>query len=144
MKAMLIDPNARKMTEVKYSGDYRDIYKLIGADTFDVARINDEGDGIYIDDNGLENPVYNFIGIKGYPQPLAGKGLLLGCDVETGKSKEASVSKEWLKANVFWVELLFKNVWGVTPYGKKKPMLLSYDKMIEFLADGKYDLGDAA
>ena len=53
MKAYLIDPEKEEVTEVEYSGDYKDIYKLIDCSTFDIVGITPEGDCIYIDDDGL-------------------------------------------------------------------------------------------
>ena len=35
MKAYLIDPYETKVTEIEYSGNYEDIYKLIDCHTFD-------------------------------------------------------------------------------------------------------------
>jgi hypothetical protein len=82
MKAYLIDPFAKTVTEYEYNGDYKSIYVFIDASTFDVARL-DKGDGIYIDDNGLISGKHQeFFLVQGYPTPLAGKGLLLGCDNE--------------------------------------------------------------
>ena len=48
MKAYLIDPEKEEVTEVDYSGDYKDIYRLIDCSTFDVVGITPKGDGIYV------------------------------------------------------------------------------------------------
>lgn len=53
MKAFRIDPLNKKITEVEYNGDYKQIYNHINANTFDVATLYDNGDGAYIDDEGL-------------------------------------------------------------------------------------------
>lgn len=99
MQAFLIDPENLLIAAVEYSGNYREIYKHIGADCFDAARFNDKGDAAFIDDNGLLNNPQWFFQIEGYPQPLAGKGLVLGCDQE-GESVAPSVTLEWLLDNV--------------------------------------------
>jgi hypothetical protein len=91
MRAILIDPFTRSITEIDYSGNYEDIYTLIGRDTFTVAAINNRGDGIFVDDEGLLKPGQEFFWHDGYPQPLAGKGLVLGCD-EDGETVEPTVS----------------------------------------------------
>ena len=83
MKAILIDPFTRTVTEVEYSGNYQQIYDLIDCETFDCARINRHGDGIFVDDEGLiRDKEQAFFLHADYPQPLAGKGLVLGCDDE--------------------------------------------------------------
>jgi hypothetical protein len=113
MKAYLINPNDRKITEVDYTGDYTNIYTHIGADTFDVARFG-ESDCVYVDDEGLiKGPVYQFFAIHGHPQPLAGKGLVLGTDAE-GESVTPSCTLAWLKANVYWIESLGPKMFGIT------------------------------
>lgn len=95
MKAYLIDPIALDVTEVTLPGDYRDIYKLLGCEIFTVVTINEHGDGIYVDDEGLYVPNQVFFLHTDYPyQPLAGKGLVLGMDNETGESQDPHVSLE--------------------------------------------------
>ena len=86
MKAILINPHLATVTEVDYDGNYKSIYKLIKADTFDFVRLTSDGEGLYVDDNGL------FAGDQSYfiiqtpdmeePMQLAGPALLLGNDDE--------------------------------------------------------------
>jgi len=80
MKAFLIDPKEQTVTEVETEGTNRDIYRLIDAELFDVVRLNDEGDCIYVDDGGLSRSNQSFFQMDSYSAPLAGKGLVLGCD----------------------------------------------------------------
>ena len=44
MFGYLINPNDRTVKAVEYSGDYKDIYKLIDASTFDCADIDFDPD----------------------------------------------------------------------------------------------------
>lgn len=97
MIAYLIDPFERKVTEVEYSGQYQDIYKLIDAQTFDVARLRN-GDSIFIDDEGLMKS-NEFFMHRGYYNPLAGKGLVLGTD-EEGDSVSPSCTLDQLIEDV--------------------------------------------
>jgi len=90
-KAILINPFTRSITEVEYNGDFNEIYKLIGCDTFTIAPITHRGDGIFIDDEGLFKFNQAFFKHDGYPQPLAGCGLIMGCD-EEGETVEPTVS----------------------------------------------------
>lgn len=98
MKAYLIDPYEQSVSEVEYNGDYNQIYKLIDATTFDVARIAD-GDSIYIDDDGLSKDWQEFFMHEDYGNPLAGKGLVLGCNDE-GDSTEPACTLEQLREQV--------------------------------------------
>lgn len=76
--------------------NYKDIYKWIDADCFDVARFAANGDGCFVDDNGLlvSRPPDDFFTLPDYPQPLAGKGLVLGVD-DAGES--ISPKTDWLE-----------------------------------------------
>tara|TARA_Y100000022_G_scaffold41759_1_gene34489 strand:+ start:3500 stop:3946 length:447 start_codon:yes stop_codon:yes gene_type:complete len=113
MKSLLIDPWKQKITEVKYSGDYKKIYDLISYDndglteippvsTFGHVRLYANEDGVYIDDEGLYAPVQTFWMHKNYPQPLAGKALFLGCD-DGGDSVSPLTSIETLRDDVKFI-----------------------------------------
>lgn len=102
MRAFLIDPYESEITEVVFSGKYTHIYELIGQDCFDTVRINREGDVVYVDDMGLSRPDQRFFRLDSYPQPLAGKGLVLGVDYD-GDSVAPKISLSELKRIVSWV-----------------------------------------
>lgn len=93
MNAYLIDPFEKTLTEVEYNGDFREICRLIDAQVFDLARLPN-GDAIYVDDEGLFKR-NEFFKHKGYGNPLAGKGLVLGCD-EQGDSTSPSCTLDEL------------------------------------------------
>lgn len=104
MRAILINPFDQTVTEVDYSGDFRDIYKLIDADCFDCARIS-RGDGIFVDDEGLLNQPTHFFQHAEYPNPLAGKGLIVGCDSQ-GESVSCKTTVEEVKSKVTFSNIL--------------------------------------
>lgn len=80
MRAILIDPFEKTVKEVEYSGDYHDIYTLIGCDLFTVA--SDGDNDIFLDDEGLFKREQSYFWLKGMGQPFAGKGLVLSSDEE--------------------------------------------------------------
>jgi hypothetical protein len=86
MKAILIDPFAQTVMEVEYDGDWQKISKIIGCQWFSTAGLRN-GDTIYVDDEGMFAGETAFFRHNDYPQPLAGKGLILGTDDE-GESVE--------------------------------------------------------
>lgn len=102
-KTFLIDPFAQTITEVEYRGEYRHIYELIDADCYDAARINRHGDALFVDDEGLFKEEQAFFMHKDYPQPLAGKALLLGCRASDGETIAPTETLEELTANVRFV-----------------------------------------
>jgi len=66
MKAILIDTPKQTIEIVDYSGDYKDIYTLLGCELFTSVYLEGVGqDTLYVDDEGLyvENQV--FFKIKG-------------------------------------------------------------------------------
>jgi len=104
MQAILIDTPNQTIEIVDYSGDYKDIYGLLGCDLFTTVYLEGVGeDTLYVDDEGLyvENQV--FFGIAGCPQPLAGRGLILGTDDE-GDSTDCTSSLDTIKDKVTWLE----------------------------------------
>lgn len=103
MKAYLIDAKAKTVTEADYNGDYRHIYQLIGVDTFAVVCIDDSGNTVFIDDDGLLKDPRYFFTLAGYPQPLAGNGLVLGTDAG-GESVAPTISIEDVRAMVSFLE----------------------------------------
>ena len=104
MKAFLIDPELKEITEVKYNGNYKQIYTLTGCKTFDVVRIPYGSDGIYVDDEGLYADVLHKWEFNLHHQPpikLVNKGLVLGCD-DNGDTEEPTISLDLLKHFVTW------------------------------------------
>lgn len=118
--AFLIDPFTQTVNPVEYDGNYKSIYDFIDAHTFDCARFNEHGDSVFIDDEGLINGQQQaFFMVRGYPQPLAGKGLVLGCNMANGESCAPSVSLEWLRENVtFMSPLVVNSTLAFIPLGK--------------------------
>ena len=99
MQAYKIDPKAKTITPVEYSGDYKQIAELIGEGTKYFTTVNlGGGDTLFVDDEGLltiPEEGRAFFTIKGYSnpnlrahpkcrgqQPLIGCAVLLGTDAE--------------------------------------------------------------
>lgn len=87
MKAYLINPFNKTITEVDYDGNYKSIYTMISTEdnkvnTFECVNLNQHDDTIYVDEEGLfvprsEQAFFVFNGAF-----LAGKGLVLGTNDE--------------------------------------------------------------
>lgn len=104
MKSFLIDPFNQKIEVAIYSGDYKDISKLIEADSglFDVVRLYANQDVAFVDDEGLYVEDQKFWIHKNYPTPLAGKALVLGTDDE-GDSISPATSIDQLKDDIKFI-----------------------------------------
>ena len=105
MKAILINPEKKEVTEVEYSGDYQDIYKLIDCKTFDIVRTSVSNDGVYVDDEGLfakEQAYWKFDYCNDQPHiKLVNKGLVLGCNDE-GDSIAPESTVDYIKSRIIW------------------------------------------
>ena len=102
----LIDPFAETVTQVAYEGDFTCIYKHIKASLFTWVYLEDS-DEIYVDDEGLYKDDQRFFTFKGYHEPLAGRGLVLGANAE-GDTTSPKITMEKL------TELIsFGDVWDL-------------------------------
>jgi hypothetical protein len=87
INGVLIDPFALTVSQVEYDGDdITAIHRLLShesmkVDTFTAVNL-DRGDAIFVDDDGLSKPCDRFFLWRGYHEPLAGKGLVIGSDSE--------------------------------------------------------------
>ena len=107
VRAILIDPFACTVTEVEHdASDYRHIYTLLSHESMPVdcftCAYSDRlqpGEAIYVDDNGLLKPCDRFFVFAGYPDPLAGKGLILGSD-EDGETAAATSDLDSIRARI--------------------------------------------
>ena len=115
MRAILIDPKAKQVMQIAYSGDYRHIYEHLSfinsfgnshkVRAFDVVRTPTGGDGIYVDDEGLYAPAedkhwYN-IKYNDQDMMLVNRSLVIGCDDE-GNSKDCVSTVEDIRSRITW------------------------------------------
>ncbi len=123
MRAILIDPFEETVTEVEYSGNYKDIYKLLETEgrPFTVVYLPEDS-CLYLDDEGLFQPAQRFFRIPSCPSPLAGRGLILGED-EDGENVATELSLDKVRESVtFLPHIRFMDMEetireGETPFG---------------------------
>lgn len=90
-KALLLDVSKNTIKEVTIK-DYTDISRLIGCNYFTTVQVNDAGDTLYVDDEGLVNGTSAGFTFDGYDGPLMGNALLLGTNLRSGDSKDVTMS----------------------------------------------------
>ncbi len=123
MQAYFINPFSQNVTTVDYDGNYESIGRMIDASRgyFDVVRLDQNQDAAFVDDEGLYVENQRFWIHRNYPQPLAGKALILGCNDE-GDSTEPKTSFEELVGDIrfigdrFELALLHKFVGQIDDY----------------------------
>ena len=109
-KAYLINPHDAEVVGVKIpQDDYVKIQELIECRCFAVGGYLNNGDVIYIDDEGLFSATH-FFRIKDINggMPLAGKGIVVGTGKD-GASASAKTSKNELLEMVRWVYAMDKH-----------------------------------
>jgi hypothetical protein len=116
IKAVLIDPYAEEVRDVIYNGNYKQIHEHILADCFDVVRLSGYDD-VYVDDEGLLKitPETKFFMLPDYPNPLAGRGLILGNDMATtgeGESIDCHYDAAYYMRKVQFLDVEMLHVFG--------------------------------
>ena len=102
MKALLIDPFMETVQEIDYSGDWKDIRTLLKCDIFATVYFDDMStDSVFVDDEGVFVDDQRFFKLGNYTQPLAGYGLVLGCN-EEGDSVDCMSTLEDVAKQVEW------------------------------------------
>lgn len=105
MKAIVINPFEKTVTETDIpQGDYKAIQKAIGDHYIEGVRF-DPKHLVYIDEEGLLRDLtkQKFFIIKGYPNPLAGIGCILGV-TRSGNSAPCEFTVEQVTAMVHFQE----------------------------------------
>jgi len=101
----VVQPKQQKIELVRSQiepTDYEWIKDIIEARMFTFVRLYDNGDGVYIDDEGLYAEQRFFWIHRNYPQPLVNKGLFMGTDRE-GDSIPPQTSLTQFKKDVKFI-----------------------------------------
>ena len=104
MRAILINPTEKAITEVDYDGSLESIKSYIDAPLFDAVRLNEAGDVMFVDDEGLYH-AKDFFRVEGLEHPIAGKALVLGTDYEGNSVEPMLESVEALEDKVFFIDV---------------------------------------
>jgi hypothetical protein len=110
MKAYLIDPWTRTVTEVQRGEDnngnsrLHEIYALLGCDAIEAVNPHNAGsDIIYVDEEGLFKDGQMFFYCRLWPQEsLAGKGLWVGT-TRSGDDASPTVTRQYVEDHIIWM-----------------------------------------
>ncbi len=102
MRAILINPELKEITEIEVSGDYEEICKVISCDTFSCPFTYDNNDYLYCDYVGLFKHQKGGIIMKNWYYPILGKMLVLGTD-ENGESVDAKSDIKFFTDRITWL-----------------------------------------
>lgn len=111
MRALVIDPVKFTVEEVEYDNKLATAYRLLSdpengieCDLVQPVSIDDKND-IYVDEEGLLKNPQHFFMIDSYPDPLAGRGLVIGAPDRRGNTTAAKISLEDMRRKVIWLRL---------------------------------------
>jgi len=100
MKAIFINAKERTVKEVNINNDISEMKRLIECSCFTVGHEFDNGDAVYIDDEGLYHPT-DFFELGDACQPFAGNGLVVGY----GDGSDCKTSIEDIKDDIMWFDV---------------------------------------
>jgi hypothetical protein len=133
-RVILIDPEARRISELESDCSLDSIHKLIeapGLDSFGLAIFPDSGrDMGWVDDVGLSGgePVHAFL-LPTSKDPIAGRCLIIGANY-MGETCGARLPLELLRQDVTWLgQILPEVTWDHTDEGSRAIVTYSRVKM---------------
>lgn len=110
MRAVLIDPTTKTITEMDHSDSLEGMYAVLDCEDINSVRV---GQFIYlwVDGEGyLKEPTPPLFEWEGYGQPLAGKGLILGFDENSGDNMPYGGGLQWVIDHVKWSTKRFSHI----------------------------------
>lgn len=113
LKGLKINVEDQTITEIEHNGDWKEIAPLIGngCRIFTCPIIDDNGDTLYCDDEGLLKPVKGGFVMPNWTYPIVGNALFLGSD-EEGNTCDVKMTLEELKENVRFLTAFEIRIWG--------------------------------
>ena len=100
----VINPFKETVSVITYDhfdGDFDDYRKIIEARMLTFVRLYDNGDGVYLDDEGLYAENRYFWIHANYPQPLVNIGVFVGTDEEGDTTPPRTTLTQFVKDVVF-------------------------------------------
>ena len=104
LRAILIDPFLRVISEVNVKNDLQSFYDILDIRTLTTVRI-DGTNSLYLDDEGLFNNNNSLFEIASYAQPLAGRALVVAHN-EEGETVETTLDIDQIRSMIGWVDHL--------------------------------------
>lgn len=92
MKAIIIDATKRTITEVEVDGGLDSLQKAVGG-YIELVRL-DEGEDLYVNEEGLLHGEQNFFIYSGAHQPFAGNGIIIGNKPDGGQKSTKMTVEE--------------------------------------------------
>ncbi len=104
MRAILIDPLTQEVREVQIKAELKEYYNVIGngCNLVDCPLKFENGDALYIDDEGLYHENIGAFIMRDWDNPVMGRALIVGTDQE-GNTVDAVTDIEEVKYNLMFL-----------------------------------------
>ena len=110
MRAIIINPEDRTITETEIDGSLKSLQQIVGGLIDPVYQGLDEPHHCYVNEEGLlDDPQYFFMFKDGH-QPLAGHGVILSTTDDGGEAP-CTLSLDWVKERVTFMNLEAARKW---------------------------------
>lgn len=114
MKALLIDPDKKTITEVDYTEGAEgltEMYKILGCSTVEIPIFYDNGDMMFADEEGwltydAKPEIRCGFAFNDWSYGILGKVLIVGGD-EDENIIDVQTTKESLLENIYWLDEAF-------------------------------------
>jgi len=103
MRAILINPFTRTVSDIDTAAGLDDLYEILRVDLITVIRVG-ASHALILDDEGLlkDKSEQEYFQLKGMDQPLAGRGLILAD--EYGENRPATLTLKEVEDKVVWLD----------------------------------------
>lgn len=100
--SFLIDPFLKRVVAIIHDEpmDLKAMYSVLGCSLIDHCCHQENGDMIFVDDEGLSKEAQSVFWVEGFSQFFAGKGLWVGTSEETGDTVSPATTFEKVCAAV--------------------------------------------
>jgi hypothetical protein len=110
MRAIVINPKDRTITETDIDGSLKTLQQIVGGMIEPVSQGLDDNHHCYVNEEGLVgDPQYFFMFGDGH-QPLAGNGVILA-ETEDGEEAPCTLALDWVKERVTFMDLDAARQW---------------------------------
>jgi hypothetical protein len=110
MRAIIVNPEDRTITETEIDGSLKTLQQIVGGLIEPVYHGLDDNHHCYVNEEGLlHDPLYFFMFTDGH-QPLAGHGVILSTTDDGGEAP-CTLSVDWVKQRVTFMDLKAARQW---------------------------------
>lgn len=116
MRAILINPFTREISEIQVDGSLDSIAQAIGAKLLQINYEFPNFDVVHVDDDAPSKNLKSWFHITGTEKPYPGKALILGT-TESGYDADAKSSLETIQSKIVFLSAIdVAAQWGVLDF----------------------------